>query len=130
VTEYRALLDASRRELALYEELVAVYGTLDALLTDERGVAARLEASHRASWLVAALAELEAELRPARAAGDAPANVVAVWATSRAVAARATAANRLLVARATAVRDRLAPRPAPRGYAGGASRGAALDARA
>ena len=139
MTDPDTLLRASRRAHELYGELLAVYAELGGLLTDERAEPARLAAATReATRITSALGGLEATLAPVRAAGNAPVDVRAVWKDVSGLAARASAANETLLARARTRRDaimnrRLASANRPGGrsaYAVPAPRGAAIDARA
>lgn len=93
------VLIASREELALYQELRAVYGRLaDGLTTDAGPDPAHLGAEGaRAAALTAALRDLGAMLSPHRLAGGAvDAEIAAVWRESAALATAAAEANRQL----------------------------------
>lgn len=98
------LLAASRRELALYRELVAVYGDLAQALDDETLDAARLaHGNERAELLIAELRALRGALAPARLAGDAVCvEIRAVWRASAELAADAASRNAELTARSRA----------------------------
>ena len=105
----------SRREHALYGELAALYRGMLEALTDERAPVdlSRLAADGaRADAAVGALAVLEATLAPVRRAGDAVAEVVALWQASATVAADAAVMNRELVVAARVRQTRIASRSA------------------
>ncbi len=95
------LLAASRRELALYRELVAIYGDLAQALDDEALDAARLaHGNERAELVVAELRALRGALASARLSGDpVPGDVRAVWRASAELAADAASRNAELTAR-------------------------------
>lgn len=135
-----ALLRASRRERALYEELHAAYRTLAATLGDESAdldlseVAAQRE---RADAATAALRQVATSLAPHRLSGvSVSAEVRAEWQASATLAAGAAEANARLMelarARQVAVGTRLVQLGKTRrvlaGYRPpGARRGASLE---
>ena len=109
---------ASRREHALYAELAALYRRILEALTDERAPVdpARLVAeAARAEAATSALAALGAELAAPRREGRAPADVLALWRVSAALAAEAAATNRELASVARARQARIRARCATLG---------------
>jgi hypothetical protein len=132
-----ALLGDSRREHELYGKLLAVYGALEGLLMDEQAAPADLTAAtHEASWLTAALAEVDARLAPTRGARVSP-EVAALRKASAGLAARAAEANLMLRKKADARRDRLTAQRHARlaihqtqRYAPATARRTSLDTRA
>jgi len=112
------LTRASRREHALYGELGAVYRGILEALTDERAPVdpARLASeTARAEAATRALAVLDSVLAPLRRAGRAPAEVLALWQASAALAAEAAVTNRELLSAARARQARIATRCAALG---------------
>ena len=97
-----ALLATSRQELALYQELWAVYGRLAAGLADPQAdVTGVADDGARAAAVTAALRELGATLAPHRVSPDTlHADVTAVWRESAILAAAAAETNRTLQAAA------------------------------
>lgn len=79
----RDLLAASRREHALYRDLLAAYTAIESVVTALPG--AEEPATHLAPWqaeterIVAELHELQARLRPVRDAGTPVTPEVAAW---------------------------------------------------
>ena len=107
------LTRASRREHALYGELGAVYRGILEALTDERAPVdpARLASeTARAEAATRALAVLDSVLAPLRRAGRAPAEVLALWQASAALAAEAAVTNRELLSAARARQARIVAR--------------------
>ncbi len=106
------VLAASRRERALYEELVGVYRGLAAALGDERFDRARVAAEQaRAEAATTALRALAAELAPHRLTGAPLATEThALWQASAALAAEAVRLNGELAALARARQSAVAAR--------------------
>ena len=114
-----ALLRASRRERALYEELHAAYRALASTLCDgDPALDASVVAAQRerADAATAALRQVGAVLAPHRLSGVAIApDVRAEWEVSAALAAEAAAANARLMALARARQVALSTRLAQLG---------------
>jgi hypothetical protein len=100
-----ALLRASRRERALYEELHTAYRTLASTLCDEAVLDVSVVAAHRerADAATAALRQVATLLAPHRLGGvSIPPEVRTEWQASAALAAEAAEANARLMALARA----------------------------
>lgn len=107
------VLIASREELALYQELWAVYGRLaDGLAKDASPDPAQLGAEGaRAAALTSALRDLGAMLSPHRlAAAAVDAEIASVWRESATLAAAAAEANRQLQSAARARQAKITER--------------------
>lgn len=109
-----ALFEASTRELALWRELVAAYGDLEALLAEPDALADPAhvgQSRERAERCTAELQALRAVLGPWRVDGTPlPAEVRALWRASSELAAEAAALNGRLVERARARQGAMAAR--------------------
>ncbi|MCW5893671.1 MAG: hypothetical protein KIT14_24415 [bacterium] len=109
-----ALHEASTRELALWRELVAAYGDLQALLADPETLADPVHVGlgrERAERCTAELQALRAVLGPWRVDGTpVPADVRALWRASAELATEAAALNARLVEQARARQDAMAAR--------------------
>lgn len=101
-----ALHEASTRELALWRELVAAYGDLEALLAEPDALADPIhvgQSRERAERCTAELQALRAVLGPWRVDGTpVPNEVRALWRASSELAAEAATLNARLVERARA----------------------------
>jgi hypothetical protein len=109
-----ALHEASTRELALWRELVAAYGDLDALLAESDALSDPLhvgQSRERAERCTAELQALRAVLGPWRVDGTpVPPEVRALWRASSELATEAAALNARLIERARTRQGAMAAR--------------------